>query len=164
MKVAYINQHKEEFGVQPICTALAGTDAEIAPSTYYAAHARPESARSLRDRELTEEITVIHRENYDVYGARKIHAALLRKGSTVARCTVERLMRAAGLRGVIRAKHPRTTRPAPETDRPADLVKRQFTAQALNELWVADITYIKTFVGWVYAAFVIDVYSRIVFG
>jgi putative transposase len=83
---------------------------------------------------------VTHRANYGVYGARKIHAALLRRGHTVARCTVERLMRQAGLRGVIRAKNPRTTRPVPETARPADLVNRQFTAQAPNQLWVADIT------------------------
>jgi putative transposase len=107
---------------------------------------------------------VIHQANYSVYGARKVHAALLRRGHTVARCTVERLMRAAGLRGVIRAKSPRTTRPDPETARPADLVKRQFTAQAPNQLWVADITYIRTFSGWVYAAFVIDVFSRMVVG
>lgn len=82
----------------------------------------------------------------------------------MARCTVERFMRAAGLRGVIRAKSPRTTRPAPETARPADLVNRQFTATAPNQLWVADITYIRTFSGWVYAAFVIDVFSRMVVG
>ncbi|HEY2087430.1 MAG TPA: IS3 family transposase [Mycobacterium sp.] len=164
LKVAYIDQHKEEFGVQPICEVLKGTDAEIAPSTYYVAHARPESARAARDRQLTEEITVIHRENYGVYGARKVHAALLRRGWKVARCTVERLMRAAGLRGVVRAKSPRTTRPAPETARPADLVERQFTAHAPNVLWVADITYIRTFSGWVYAAFVIDVFSRMVLG
>jgi putative transposase len=82
----------------------------------------------------------------------------------VARCTVERLMRTAGLRGAIRAKSPRTTRPAPETGRPADLVERQFTATAPNQLWVADITYIRTFAGWVYAAFVIDVFSRMVVG
>jgi putative transposase len=164
VKVAYIDQHKGEFGVQPICDALKDTSAEIAPSTYYAATARPASARTVRDQTLTEEIRMIHTDNYGVYGARKIHAALLRKGRTVARCTVERLMRQAGLRGVIRAKSPRTTRPAPETARPADLVKRQFTATAPNELWVADITYIRTFSGWVYAAFVIDVFSRMVVG
>ena len=164
MKVAYIDQHKQEFGVQPICDALKDTDARIAPSTYYAAHARPESARTTRDRELTEEIRVIHAGNYGVYGARKIHAALRRAGRPVARCTVERLMRAAGLRGVTRDKSPRTTRPAPETDRPRDLVNRQFTADAPNQLWVADITYIKTHSGWVYAAFVIDVFSRMVVG
>jgi putative transposase len=143
---------------------LSDTDAEIAPSTYYAAHTRPESARTARDRELTEEIRVIHAGNYGVYGARKIHAALRRADRPVARCTVERLMRAAGLRGVSRDKSPRTTRPAPETDRPRDLVNRQFTADAPNQLWVADITYIKTHSGWVYAAFVIDVFSRMVVG
>ena len=164
MKVAYIDQHKETFGVQPICDALDGTDAEIAPSTYYAARDREPSARSRRDEELTEEIHRIHKDNYGVYGARKIHAALLREGFTLARCTVERLMRAAGLRGVIRAKSPRTTRPAPESERPRDLVERRFTATAPNQLWVADITYIRTFSGWVYAAFVIDVFSRMVVG
>lgn len=164
MKVAYIDQHKDLFGVQPICDVLAETDAPIASSTYYAAHTRPPSARSRRDEYLTEEIRRIHTDNYGVYGARKIHAALVREDVTVARCTVERLMRQAGLRGVIRAKSPRTTRPAPETDRPADLVERQFTATAPNQLWVADITYIKTFSGWVYAAFVIDVFSRMVVG
>jgi putative transposase len=164
MKVAYIDQYKETFGVQPICDVLAETDAPIAPSTYYAARSRPPSARSLRDEELTEEIRRIHTDNYGVYGARKVHAALRRARVEVARCTVERLMRQAGLRGVIRAKSPRTTRPAPETGRPADLVERQFTATAPNQLWVADITYIRTFSGWVYAAFVIDVFSRMVVG
>ncbi|OIV35945.1 integrase [Mangrovactinospora gilvigrisea] len=164
MRVAYIDQHKEQFGVQPICDALAGTDAEIAPSTYYAARRRPPSARSRSDAALTEEIRVIHAANYGVYGVRKIHAVLRRAGRPVARCTVERLMRRAGLRGISRAKGPRTTRPSPETGRPADLVERQFTAPAPNQLWVADITYIRTFSGWVYAAFVTDVFSRMVVG
>ncbi|MFJ7498090.1 IS3 family transposase [Streptomyces sp. NPDC097727] len=165
MKVAYIDPYKETFGVQPICDVLAETDAPIAPSTYYAARNREPSARSLRDEEITKEIRRIHEANYGVYGARKVHAALLREGHEMARCTVERLMRAAGLRGVIRAKSPRTTRPAPETDRPAaDLVERQFTASAPNQLWVADITYIRTFSCWVYAAFVIDIFSRMVVG
>lgn len=164
MKAAYIDQYKETFGVQPICDVLAETDAPIAPSTHYAAHSRPPSARSPRDEQLTDEIRRIHADNYGVYGARKIHAALVREGVEVARRTVERLMRAAGLRGVIRARSPRTTRPAPETDRPADLVERQFTTTAPNQLWVADITYIRTFSGWVYAAFVIDVFSRMVVG
>nr|WP_106429347.1 IS3 family transposase [Streptomyces sp. SPB074] len=164
MKVAYIDQYKETFGVQPICDVLAETDAPIAPSTYYAAHNRPPSARSPRDGELTEDIRRIHADNYGVYGARKVHAALVREGVEVARCTVERLMRQAGLRGVIRTRSPRTTRPAPETDRPADLVERQFTATAPNQLWVADITCIRTFAGRVYAAFVIDVFSRMVVG
>ncbi|XKH52866.1 IS3 family transposase [Citricoccus nitrophenolicus] len=94
----------------------------------------------------------------------RAHAQLRRQGRQVARCTVERLMRAEGLRGVSRAKGPRTTRPAPETGRPADLVERRFTAEAPSRLWVADITYVRTFAGWVYAAFVLDVFSRRIVG
>ena len=106
----------------------------------------------------------MHSENYSVYGARKVYAALNRAGHRVARCTVERLMRQAGLHGVRRAKGPRTTVPGPLSERPADLVRRQFTAPEPNCLWVADITYIKTFSGWVYAAFVLDVFSHRVVG
>ncbi|MBA5846171.1 IS3 family transposase [Gordonia amicalis] len=164
MKVEFIDRHKHEHGVQPICEALEQTDAAIAPSTYYAATARPEARRTIRDRELTEQITTIHAENYGVYGVRKVHAELKRQQVPVARCTVERLMRKAGLKGIVRAKGPRTTRPKAETERPADLVERRFVADAPNELWVADITYVKTFSGWVYAAFVIDVFSRMVVG
>lgn len=164
MKVDFVDEHKEKFGVQPICAALKDTPAKIAPSTYYAFKSRPEAARTVRDRELGEQITQLHRENYGVYGVRKVRAELLRREVPVARCTVERLMRERGLRGVIRAKTPRTTKPAAETERPLDLVDRQFVAQAPNVLWVADITYVRTFLGWVYAAFVIDVYSRMVVG
>ncbi|GLI03964.1 putative transposase for insertion sequence element IS986/IS6110 [Phytohabitans aurantiacus] len=164
MKVAFVDSQKEEHGVQPVLQALEGTPAQIAPSTYYAAKTRCASARSRRDSELTEMIKQIHAENYGVYGARKIWHELRRRGVPVARCTVERLMRAAGLRGLLRDKSPRTTRPAPETDRPRDLVKRDFTATAPNQLWVADLTYVRTSVGWVYAAFVLDVYSRMIVG
>ncbi len=106
----------------------------------------------------------MHPENYGVYGARKVYAALNREGHRVARCTVERLMRHAGLHGVHRGKAPRTTAPGPCTDRPADPVRRHFTAPAPNCLWVADITYIRTFSGWVYAAFVLDRFSRRIVG
>jgi putative transposase len=99
-----------------------------------------------------------------VYGARKVWHELHRQGVPVARCTVERLMRAAGLRGLLRDKSPRTTRPGPETARRADLVDRDFTAIAPNLLWVADLTYVRTAAGWVYAAFVLDVYSRMIVG
>ncbi|WP_084784611.1 IS3 family transposase [Arthrobacter sp. Hiyo1] len=156
---AFIEEHRDEHGVEPICREL-----QVAPSTYYAHRTRPASARSLQDAELTEAIRRIHEENYGVYGARKVHAELRRQGRQMARCTVERLMRAAGLRGVSRAKGPRTTKPAPETGRPADLVERRFTATSPDRLWVADITYVRTFAGWVYAAFVIDVFSRRVVG
>lgn len=164
MKVEFIERHKHEHGVQPICDVLEETDAAIAPSTYYAAASRPESERSVRDRELTERIATIHAENYGVYGVRKVHAELKRQDVPVARCTVERLMRKSGLKGVVRSKSPSTTKPKAETERPADLVERRFVAEAPNELWVADITYVRTFSGWVYAAFVIDVFSRMVVG
>ncbi|MCH6471814.1 IS3 family transposase [Sinomonas terrae] len=156
---AFVEEHRDEHGVEPICRVL-----QIAPSTYYAHRTRQPSARALRDAGLAEKIRTVHEENYGVYGVRKVHAALNREGIPVARCTVERLMRAEGLRGISRAKGPRTTRPAPETARPADLVERRFTAEAPNRLWVADITYVRTFAGWVYAAFVLDVFARRIVG
>jgi putative transposase len=162
--VDYVDQHKQEHGVEPICRALAGSSAAIAPSTYYAAKTRPASARSVRDAALSAQIRLVHEANYGVYGVRKVHAQLRRDGHPAARCTVERLMRAAGLRGVSRHKTPRTTVPAAPTRRPDDLVGRVFTAAAPDRLWVADITYIRTFSGWVYAAFVLDVFSRRVVG
>lgn len=125
---------------------------------------RPPSARTKRDAELCTKISRIHAQNYDVYGVRKVHAALRREGERVAESTVRRLMKQLGLRGISRAKGPRTTKPAPETGRPLDLVNRQFVADRPNELWVADITYVRTFSGWVYAAFVLDVYSRMIIG
>ncbi len=164
MKVAFVDSHQAEYGVQPVLRALEDTPAQIAPSTYYAAKTRPTSARSRRDAALIEMIKQIHAENYGVYGARKIWHELQRRGVQVARCTVERLMREIGLRGLLRDKSPRTTRPAAETDRPRDLVKRDFTAAGPNQLWVADLTYVRTSVGWVYAAFVLDVYCRMIVG
>jgi putative transposase len=137
---------------------------QIAPSTYYAAKTRPPSARSVSDAATTRAIERIHVDNFGVYGARKVHAQLRRQGHPVARCTVARLMRAGGLRGITRAKGPRTTVPSSGPDTRRDLVDRAFTATAPNQLWVADITYCRTFAGWVYAAFVIDVHSRRVVG
>ena len=165
MLVEYIDEHRDRFGVEPICQVLRDADVQIAPSTYYAAKSRPPSARAARDAELTEDIRVVHEANLGVYGARKIHAALNREGVEVARCTVERLMRAAGIQGIRRDKTRKTTfGDGAETDRPADLVKRAFTATAPNQLWVADLTYIRTHAGWAYAAFVLDVFSRRVVG
>jgi putative transposase len=157
--VEFIDDHREEFGVEPICAQL-----QVAPSTYYAHRSRPPSARSVTDAATITLIKQVHGENFGVYGARKIHAQLHRQGHQVARCTVQRLMRAAGLRGLSRAKGPRTTIPASGPDLRPDLVERAFTATGPDQLWVADITYCRTFVGWVYAAFVIDVYSRRVVG
>nr|WP_225955283.1 IS3 family transposase [Kibdelosporangium phytohabitans] len=109
---------------------------------------------------MAEKIERVHEANYSVYGARKVWAELNRQGVDVARCTVERLMRESGLRGLLRDKSPRTTKPAAETRRPGDLVARDFTAAGPNQLWVADLTYVRTAAGWVYAAFVLDVFSR----
>ena len=138
---------------------------KIAPNTYWVAKKRPPSARSVRDDELKAEIARVHAENLEVYGADKVWAQLNREGTRVARCTVERLMRELGLSGVRRGRAFKVTTPVDERQhRPADLVKRQFKAPAPNRLWVADLTYVKTYAGWVYAAFIIDVFSRMVVG
>ena len=125
---------------------------------------RPPSARSVSDAATTEVIERVHADNYGVYGVRKVHAELHRQGHQVARCTVARLMRRSGLRGISRAKGPRTTVPGTGPDTRPDLVDRAFTATGPDQLWVADITYCRTFSGWVYAAFVTDVFSRRVVG
>jgi putative transposase len=158
--VSFITANKARWGVAPICRVL-----QVAPSSYYAATTRPPAARTIRDRELTAAIDRVWTEHFEVYGADKVWAQLKREGSRAARCTVERLMRARGLRGVVRGKtRVRTTVPATETARPADLVRRQFHAAAPNTLWVADLTYVKTQTGWVYVAFIIDVCSRFIVG
>lgn len=171
MVVDYIDAHRDrvvegrKLGVEPICEVLAEAGVQIAPSTYYAAKTRIPAARARRDAELVEEIKQVHTENLGVYGARKVHAELVRTGTPVARCTVERLMRAEGLRGIAREKTRKTTiGEGAETPRPADRVERDFTADAPNRLWVADLTYIRTHAGWVYVAFVLDVFSRMVVG
>ena len=147
------------FGVEPICTVL-----EIAPSTFYAAKQRRPCRRRLRDRELAVEIRRVFDENYQVYGARKIWRQLNREGITVARCTVERLMTANGLSGRVRGRRARTTVPADVAARPGDRVERQFRATAPNQLWIADITYVATWSGFAYTAFVTDVFSRRIIG
>jgi len=157
--IAYIDGHKDRFGVEPICQLLP-----IAPSTYHAAKRRPPSARALRDEELKAEIARVHAEHFGVYGARKVWRQLHREGIAVARCTVERLMRRLHLEGVRRGKARRTTTPDETTARPADLVDRDFSAQRPNQLWVADLTYVATWSGFVYVAFVIDAFSRFIVG
>ena len=164
MIVAYIDEHKERFGVEPICEVLREAGVQVAPSSYYAAKTRPPSARSLKDAATTRVIVEVHAENYCVYGVRKVHAELARRGYRVAQCTVRRLMRNAGLRGINRSKGPRTTIPGAGSDTRPDLVERRFSATRPDQLWVADITYCRTFAGWVYAAFVLDVFSRRVVG
>jgi len=162
--VAFIDDHRDRWGVEPICTVLTEAGCPIAPSTYYAARTRPPSARAVRDDYLKVEIMRVYQDSGGVYGRRKIRAALALAGITVAKSTIERLCRDLGIRGVVRGKFPRTTKPAPETDRPDDLVDRAFCADAPNQLWVADITYVRTEVGWVYVAFVLDVFSRMIVG
>ena len=138
---------------------------KIAPNTYWAHKKRPPSPRAVRDEYLRGEITRVHGENLAVYGADKVWAQLNREGIRVARCTVERLMGDLGLSGVRRGRASKvTTRHDDRQRRPDDLVDRQFKAPSPNRLWVADLTYVRTFEGWVYAAFIIDVFSRMVVG
>jgi putative transposase len=164
--VAFIDVHRNRFGVEPICRVLTEHGAKIAPSGYYAAKSRPPSARAVRDGELRRVIARVFNENYVAYGADKMWDHLNAvEGIRVARCTVERLMREMGLSGVRRGRSwVKTTITDDGTERPADLVDRDFTAPAPNRLWLADLTYVKTHAGWVYVAFITDVYSRMVVG
>ena len=163
--MAFIDAHRDRFGVEPICRVLAEHGCAIAPNTYWVAKKRAPSTRSVRDGQLRAEIARVHGENLDVYGADKVWAQLNREGIRVARCTVERLMRQLGLSGARRGRAFKvTTRSDDRQHRPGDLVCRDFRAPAPNRLWVADLTYVKTHAGWVYAAFIIDVYSRMVVG
>ena len=160
----FTDGHKARFGVEPICRVLSQHGCPIAPSTYYDAVRRPPSARARREERLRAAITRVHQDNYGVYGARKVWLALNREGIPVARCTVERLMRELGLAGARRGKRRRTTVPDPAAARPADLVQRRFNRPAPDRLWVADFTYVPTWSGMVYVAFVIDAYSRRIVG
>jgi hypothetical protein len=163
--VDFIDAHRDEYGVEPICKVL-----QIAPSTYHEQEARkrdPERgpARAKRDERLKAVVSRVWKENHAVYGARKVWRQLGREGEVVARCTVERLMRSLGMRGATRGGAiTRTTVPETEASRPPDLVQREFKATEPNRLWVADITYVATWAGFVYVAFVIDVFSRAVVG
>jgi putative transposase len=163
--IRFIDEHKDRFGVEPICRVLSDTAAGfLSVSGYYAAKTRPRSARAVRDEQLKALIADEHQLNYGVYGVRKMHAALRRRGEQVGRDQVARLMRELGLQGVRRGKTKRTTIADGAADRPADLVQRNFHAPAPNRLWVTDITYIRTWTGWAYLALVIDVYSRRIVG
>ena len=164
MMVSFIEAQCETYGVEPICEQLP-----IAPSTYHEHAARkadPERLppRAKRDAELCPAIRQVWDSNFRVYGARKVWRQMRRQGIDVARCTVERLMRGEGLQGVRRGRRVRTTVPDDAAARPADLVHRKFTADRPNQLWVADLTYVSTWEGFVYVAFVIDVFSRMIVG
>ena len=162
--VSFIDAHREEYGVEPICRELP-----IAPSTYYehmACRLDPSrlSRRVKRDAVLCGEIRRVWEENFRVYGVRKVWRQLNREGTKVARCTVERLMRQMGLEGAVRGRKARTTIPAETGPQPADLVMRNFTAVRPDQLWVADLTYVATWCGFVYVAFVIDAFARRIVG
>lgn len=162
--IAFIDKNRDEFGVEPICRTL-----KIAPSTYHARDARrrrPERAppRVVRDLALTPEIQRIYDQNFQVYGARKVWLQMKREGLEVARCTVERLMKHAGLQGVVRGRPVKTTISDKSAPCPLDRVNRNFWAPAPNMLWVSDFTYVSTWAGMVYVAFVIDAYARKIVG
>jgi putative transposase len=162
--VRFIDTHKGRFGVAPICRVLCEHGLKIAPSTYYDATGRPPSRRAVRDDELKVHIARGHADNYGVYGPRKVWLQLNREGIEVARCTVERLMKDLGLQGIRRGKKWKTTIADPAAARPADLVQRRFNPTRPNALWVADFSYVTTWVGVVYVAFVIDAYARRILG
>jgi putative transposase len=162
--VRYIDEHKDRFGVEPICAVLP-----IAPSTYYEQKARERDPdrrplRAIRDEALKPEVQRVWDENFRVYGAHKVWKQLNREGLRVARCTVERLMRSLGLRGVVRGKKFKTTIPDELADRRLDRVNRTFTVSRPNALWVADLTYVATWRGLVFVAFVIDAFARRIVG
>ncbi len=152
------------WGVEPICVVLSSQGTPIAASTYYEARGRRPSRQQVRDQQLRLDIARVHADHYGVYGARKVWLQLRREGVEVARCTVERLMGDLGLSGARRGKSKRTTIADPQAPRPGDLVQRRFDPPAPNQLWVADFTYVSTWSGWVYVAFVIDAYARRIVG
>ena len=163
--VTFIDQHRVTYGVEPICAVLP-----IAPSTYFLRKAQQQetakrSARARRDDDLRAAIQRVWDEHEQVYGPRKVWRQLRREKIEVARCTIERLMRALGLRGTSRGRAWKTTTQADAASRrPADLVERQFTATRPNQLWIADFTYVATWRGFVYVAFIIDAYARRIVG
>ena len=159
MMVSFIDENREEFGVEPICAQLP-----IAPSGYYAAKSRPPPARARRDAVLVPQLVALWQANYRVYGARKLWKAAQRSGIDVGRDQVARLMRLAGIEGARPRRRVRTTRPAEGAVRPADLVERDFTASAPNRLWVSDLTYVATWAGVAYVCFIIDAFSRRIVG
>jgi transposase InsO family protein len=164
VKVSFVDAYRDDHGVEPICEII-----EIAPSTYYEQvrrreHPETAPARAQRDAVLMQEIRRVFDENFQVYGARKVWRQLNREGHDVARCTVERLMRRMGLQGIIRGKPVRTTMSDRAAPCPLDHVNRQFRAPRPNALWVSDFTYVSTWGGFVYVAFVIDTFARRIVG
>ncbi|BBZ65391.1 putative transposase for insertion sequence element IS986/IS6110 [Mycolicibacterium insubricum] len=163
--IAFIDTHRDQFGVELICRVLrAAIPGFLTSRGYRAARARPASNRAIRDELLIAELTVVHEKNFSVYGVKKMQVAMKRRGWTLGREQTRRLMRTAGLRGAHRGKPVFTTISDPADARPADLVNRHFAAPAPNRLWVADITYVRTWAGFCYTAFVTDVCTRRIVG
>jgi transposase InsO family protein len=157
---AFVDSHRGRFGVEPICRAL-----DVSASAYYERATGRRSARSLEDERLLERIRELHAANYHAYGYRRVWKALLRSGERVPRCRVQRLMREHGLQGAKRRGRPRrTTTPDPRALRLPDLVKREFRADRPDQLWVADLTYLRCWEGLVFFAFILDAFSRRVVG
>jgi len=157
--VGFIDEHREELGVEPICKEL-----QVAPSTYYAAKTRPLSARAVRDAVMLPVLVALWKANYSVYGAHKLWKAARRAGHDIGRDQVGRLMRQAQIRGVKRGRRVITTRRNDQADRSPDLVKRDFSATAPNQLWVTDLTYVPTWSGVAYVCFIVDAFSRMIVG
>ncbi len=157
--VNYIDENREEFGVEPICDTL-----QFAPATYYAARSRLPSARRLWDAMLMPILFAIWTANFEVYGVRKMWKAMVRAGHDIGRDQTARLMAQLGIRGVRKGRKPKTTKSDPAASRPPDLVDRHFQASGPNQLWVTDLTYVATWAGMAYACFITDVYSRMIVG
>lgn len=163
--IRYVDAFRDRFGVEAICRTLGATESGFLTARgYRAAKTRPASARSVRDDMLGAEIARLHAENYGVYGVRKMHALMRRQGRAIGRDQTGRIMRAVGLEGARRSRRVFTTRPDPAAHRPADLVQRTFRATAPRRLWVSDITYVATWSGFAYVAFITDVFSRRIVG
>ena len=159
MTVEFIDTNRDEFGVEPICKVL-----QVAPSTYYAAKSRPRSARAVRDAVMIPVLVALWQANYRVYGAHKLWKAARRAGHEIGRDQVARLMRAAGIEGVRRRRKVRTTRADDSAPRHPDLVRRDFTADRPNRLWVTELTFVPTWAGIAYVCFIVDAYSRMIVG
>ncbi len=162
--MAFIDAHRADFGVEPICTVLRSAGVQVAPSTYYAAKTRQPSAREQRDAAMIPVLVKIWEDNYRVYGARKLWKAARRAGHDIGRDQVARLMGIAGIEGARRGKKVRTTRPDPACPRHPDLVNRDFSASAPNQLWVVDLTFVATWAGVAYVCFITDAFSRMIVG
>ena len=162
--MAFVDEYRARFGVEPICRTLNGAGVKIAPSTYWSARSRPLSPRAARDAVLMPVLLALWQANYSVYGARKLWKAARRAGHDVGRDQVVRLMRELGIRGARRGRRVFTTRRDPAGVRAPDRVNRDFTATAPNQLWVTDLSYVATWSGVAYVCFIVDAFSRMIVG